>query len=86
VAAQFGGEFSDALRGLPQGQWTGPVLSGLGLHLVRVTARSTPAPPSLAKVRVEVENDWHNSARQRAEDAAYRKVLANYDVVIEQPK
>ncbi len=86
VAAQFGGEFSDALRGLPQGQWTGPVVSGLGLHLVRVTARSTPAPPSLGKVRVQVENDWHNSARQRAEDAAYRKVLANYDVVIEQPK
>lgn len=86
VAALFGGPFADGLRGLPQGQWTGPVVSGLGLHMVRVTARSTPSKPELAKVRVQVQNDWHNSARQRAEESAYRKVLANYDVVIEQPK
>ncbi len=86
VAAVFGGPFADGLRGLPLGQWTGPVTSGLGLHMVRVTARSSPAKPELEKVRQQVTNDWHNSARQRAEEAAYRKVLANYDVVIEQPK
>lgn len=86
IAAVFGGPFADALRGLPQGQWTGPVVSGLGLHLVRLTARTAPAAPSLDKVRQRVENDWHNAARQKAEDEAYRKVLANYDVVIEQPK
>lgn len=86
VAAVFGGPFADGLRGLPLGQWTGPVSSGLGLHMVRVAARSNPAKPELDKVRQQVTNDWHNSARQRAEEAAYRKVLANYDVVIEQPK
>lgn len=86
IAALFGGPFADGLRGLPQGQWTGPVVSGLGLHMVRVTARSTPSKPELAKVRVQVENDWHSAARQKAEESAYRKVLANYDVVIEQPK
>ncbi len=86
VAAQFGGPFADALRGQPLGQWSGPLASGLGLHLVRVRARSTPAPPSLDKVRQQVTNDWHNTQRRKAEDEAYRKVLANYDVVIEQPK
>lgn len=86
VAAVFGGGFADALRGLPIGQWRGPVASGIGLHLVRVTARSAPTPPNLDKVRQQVTNDWHNAARIKAEDEAYRKVLANYDVVIEQPK
>lgn len=86
VAAQFGDPFVDALRGQPLGQWSGPLASGLGLHLVRVGARSNPAPPSLDKVRQAVTNDWHNTQRRRAEDEAYRKVLANYDVVIEQPK
>lgn len=86
VAAVFGGAFADTLRGQPLGQWSGPVGSGLGLHLVKLSARTTPAPPSLDKVRQQVTNDWHNAQRRKAEDEAYRKVLANYNVVIEQPK
>jgi hypothetical protein len=33
----FGGGFADALSKLPVGRWSGPVRSGLGLHLVQVT-------------------------------------------------
>lgn len=86
VATEFGDQFTEALRQVPQGQWTGPVNSGLGLHLVRVTGRSSPTAPKLDRVRQQVTNDWHNAQRRKAEDEAYRKVLANYDVVIEQPK
>ena len=36
IARDFGEEFAMALQGLQIGMWSGPVLSGYGLHLVRV--------------------------------------------------
>lgn len=86
ISGQFGDEFAIALRNVSPGRWTGPLASGLGLHLVLVSAREAPQPPSLAKVRQRVENDWRASANARARDEAYSRILKGYDVVIELPK
>ncbi|MEN9683867.1 MAG: hypothetical protein RLZZ427_1618 [Pseudomonadota bacterium] len=85
VAAQFGDEFAAALPRQPRGRWT-TVTSGLGLHVVRVEQLHAPASPSLDAARQQLTNDWHNQAMRDAEDTAYRKIRAGYDVVIEQPK
>lgn len=86
IAAQFGDEFAVAIKDLPTGQWRGPIGSGLGLHLVRVTARVAPGKPTLATVRQRVENDWRAQAITKAEDEAYRKLLAGYQVEIAKVK
>jgi hypothetical protein len=86
ISAQFGDEFTLGLRNLPVGQWSGPVASGLGLHLVRVNGRGAAQPPMLAKVRQRVENDWRAAASTRAQGEAYARILKGYDVVIELPK
>ena len=86
VSAQLGDEFAAALRDLPQSRWTGPIGSGLGLHAVRVTARFLPARPTLATVRQRVENDWRAAQIARAEDTAYAKMLAGYQVEIARPR
>ncbi|MEN9718070.1 MAG: hypothetical protein RIQ99_948 [Pseudomonadota bacterium] len=85
VAAQFGDEFAAALPRQPRGRWT-TVTSGLGLHVVRVENLHVAAPPSVDAARQQLTNDWHNQAMRDAEDTAYRKIRAGYDVVIEQPK
>ena len=82
ISGQFGDEFTLALRGLPIGPWQGPVASGLGLHLVRITARAAPSPPTLAKVRQRVTNDWRAAATAKAQGKAYADMLEGYDVVI----
>ena len=82
ISGQFGDEFTLAIRALPLGQWQGPVASGLGLHLVRVTARDAPTPPTLAAVRQRVTNDWRAAAIQKAQGQAYADMLKGYDVVI----
>lgn len=82
ISGQFGDEFTLSLRKLPVGQWQGPVASGLGLHLVRVTARAAPSPPTLAKVRQRVTNDWRAAATAKARGKAYAEMLEGYDVVI----
>lgn len=86
LAGLFGDEFVTALRSIPPGRWIGPVSSGLGLHAVRLTARTAPAVPDLATVRQQLENDWRSAALRRAEDDNYRRILAGYDVVFEQPR
>ena len=53
------------------------------MHLVRVSARTPSQPPSLDAVRQEVQREWEYERRQRAFDASYKKLRANYDVVIE---
>lgn len=86
VSGTFGDEFTLALRNLPLNQWQGPIASGLGLHLVRVTARAAPVRPELAKVRQRVENDWRAAAIAKAQAESYARILEGYDVVIEQAK
>ena len=86
IAGQFGDEFAIALRRVMPGQWQGPIASGLGLHLVRVTARAARIKPTLASMRQRVTNDWRAAASARAQSDAYARILRGYDVKIELPK
>ena len=61
------------------------MVSGAGLHLVRIDRRDAPSAPRLADVRQKVENDWRSAATQKAIGEAYAKLLEGYDVVIERP-
>ena len=83
VGRDFGAEFSAALATLPLGAWSGPVVSGLGVHLVRVSAWTASASPTLAQIRSEVQREWENDRRHSALDASYQRMRANYDVVIQ---
>lgn len=85
VSAVLGDDFVAALGKLPVGQWSGPVASGAGLHLVRIDRRDPSPAPRLADVRQKVENDWRSAATQKAVGEAYVKLLEGYDVVIERP-
>lgn len=85
IAGQFGDEFAAALGRTPQGKWSGPLASGLGLHLVRVGQAKAPPPPRLADIRQRLANDWRSAARQKAEQDQLRELLEGYDVEIERP-
>ena len=49
VESTFGADFARAIVALPEGEWPGPVTSGYGLHLVRVTGRKAGEMPALAQ-------------------------------------
>ncbi len=86
ISGLFGDEFTLALKDQPTGQWQGPIASGLGLHLVKVSARVAPVKPSLGTVVQRVTNDWRAAAIARAQADAYKTMLGGYDVAIELPK
>lgn len=83
VARDFGTAFAEQLSTLPLGKWTGPVGSGLGAHLVRVTARTPAAVPPIDDARQQVAREWENERRERSRTASYRKLRDSYNVVIE---
>lgn len=85
LAEQLGDEFAAALARLPVGVWTGPVVSGFGLHLVRIERRVQPPPPRLADVRQRLENDWRSAAVRKAQDAHLQQLLDTYAVEIKRP-
>lgn len=83
VARDFGADFAAALVKLPVGQWSGPIGSGVGVHLVRLTELVPPKVPPLADVRAEVFREWENDRRVAANEASYARARTRYDVVIE---
>lgn len=83
LARDYGEEFANQVLALPVGGWQGPLRSGFGLHLVRVTSKRPQQPARLAEARAAVERDWENDRRLQASEAYYRKLRAAYDVVVD---
>jgi len=86
IDALFGDGFAAALGRAPLGQWTGPVASGFGNHLVKVTARDSARRPRLAAIRQRVENDWRAAQAAERDARDYARLLERYEVVIERPR
>jgi peptidyl-prolyl cis-trans isomerase C len=77
IRQDYGANFVAALPRLRPGVWEGPVESGFGFHLVKVTARKALAPPEFAAVRGQVLADWladtaEAAAARAADDLAKR--------------
>jgi hypothetical protein len=83
ITAAFGPEFEQAIRTVPVGQWSDPVRSSFGMHLVRVTWRGVPTVPSLADAREVVRREWTRAQTAEARERLYRSLRARYTVTIE---
>lgn len=86
VSRLFGEDFAAALAELPAAAWQGPVMSGYGIHLVKIEERIDGRLPELAEVRASVLREWDNARRSEARDKFYQNLLERYSVVIEQPQ
>ena len=84
IARTFGERFAQAVMELEPGSWQGPLLSGLGAHLVLVTERVEGRLPTLAEIRPEVEQEYLAERRRELKERAYRKLREGYEVFIEQ--
>ncbi len=82
LASDFGADFSSALQSLPVGSWQGPVRSGYGQHLVRVTNHRPGRTATLEDVRVAVARDWENDRRLQASDDYVTQLRESYEIEI----
>lgn len=86
VARDFGAGFARQVETAPVGQWSGPIASSFGAHLVRVTARTPAALPKLDEIRQIVAREWESERRTSARNESYQTLRGNYTVVIEAKK
>jgi hypothetical protein len=81
----FGEDFSNRLFTLEQGSWQGPVMSGYGLHLVRVVDKVAASTPEFADVVDQVRSDWEVEQRERINKEIYKRFRERYEVIIDIP-
>ena len=82
VARIFGSDFASEVAAIEPGQWTGPVESPFGLHLVLVREKAAASRPDLAAVRPMVEREILAERKKKELNALYERMLAKYRVEI----
>ena len=83
ISAQFGNTFKTALFELETGEWTGPIESPFGLHLVRIEKIIAGVVPELADIRADVEREWLVDFRASAQQAIIDQMKLKYTVTVE---
>lgn len=77
----FGQGFHAGLAELPQGDWVGPVRSGYGLHLIRVTEVEQPELPDLDLIRDKVLFDWRREQADVLAEAQFNALRTGYEII-----
>ncbi len=85
VLRALGGQFLAGLQSLPVGSWQGPIESGYGLHLVRLSERIEGIVPPLQDIRDLVSQDWMSAKRDETNEASYAALRERYTVTLAEP-
>lgn len=83
VASVFGTAFANAVWAVRSEEWSGPIASTYGQHLVRITRRSAVRDARLADVRNRARADWLRDRRQEATRHRLDELRTRYSVRIE---
>ncbi|QJF50286.1 peptidyl-prolyl cis-trans isomerase [Roseobacter ponti] len=86
ITARFGEGFAGSLAQLPTGDWVGPVTSGYGLHLVRITHRKEPVAPELKSVRPQVIADWRRDDLEASMTDMFKALAEKYTIEVDAPE
>jgi hypothetical protein len=81
VSNAFGPGFARAVFAFSTGTWSGPIESGYGVHLVRISARQDARLLSLSDVRDRVVSDWKREQEQSAKQRYLDELRKKYDIV-----
>jgi PPIC-type PPIASE domain len=84
VAGSFGRDFASAVFTMRPGQWRGPIESGYGLHLVRVSESKPGEQRAFAGVRAQVRDAWDRDRQAGALDRYLAVLLKKYEVIVDE--
>ena len=83
IARSFGERFSAEVITLKPGDWTGPIYSPFGGHLLKISERVDANLPELAEIRALVEREYLVQQSKEQKDLAYQKLRQGYEVILE---
>ena len=79
----FGPRFAGRLFELPVDEWSGPVPSSYGLHVVRIRQRVPSRLPALGEVRNRVRLDLNEQRLRSAADTYYEGLRRRFEIVVD---
>jgi len=85
IANAFGEEFARRVDEAPVGQWSGPIESVFGVHLVKVDERVAAKAPTLGEIRPIVLREWQAEHRGRQNESFLEALREKYEVRVEGP-
>lgn len=80
VVSTLGPTFAARVFAATPGTWIGPIESGFGVHLVRVTDKLASQQQAFAAVRETVLTQWRQQRAQQGIDAYFASLHQKYDV------
>jgi len=83
VERLFGKNFAKQLLKSSINTWQGPIESGYGLHLVRISEKIDSRLPELAFVLDKVRTDLMFEKRQKMNKEIYKRFKERYEIVVE---
>lgn len=83
VERVFGEDFAKAIEKERPGEWSGPVRSTYGAHLVKLSDRQEGRLPTFDEARQKIERDWREHQRRSARETYAKALKDKYDVTIE---
>ena len=83
VQAVLGGEFAKAVFEAPIGEWSGPIASGLGQHLVYVEDKADSEIPPLDEVRELVVQRWRDDESERRLREMVAALTSGYAIALD---
>ena len=83
VERLFGRVFANQLFTLETNTWQGPIESGYGLHLVRISEKIDARMPALDYVIDKVHTDLMFAQRQKINNEIYERFKEQYEIVVE---
>lgn len=81
IAIDFGTRFATGIDTLSINQWHGPVLSGLGVHLVKINSKEPAGYFTYKEVQREVSLDYNFEANKKFKNDLLNELLNNYEIV-----
>ena len=85
ISRLMGSRFAEALADVKPGEWTGPIHSGYGLHLVIIHDYVPAGMPEFDLIRGQVEMEYQAEQLRIANEALFNELKSNYEIVVEMP-
>lgn len=80
LLALFGFDFVSRIKQLTPGDWSGPLRSARGWHVVRVNAFNEASPLPEEELQRRLSEDWQSEFRRRTYDAQLAEMRRNYRI------
>ncbi|MCH7962330.1 MAG: peptidyl-prolyl cis-trans isomerase [Bacteroidetes bacterium] len=82
IARDYGSAFATALDSLPIGEWTGPIYSGFGVHIIFISEKKPAGYFTFNEVAEKVNVDYNYEASNDFRKELIASLLKNYTINI----